>query len=52
MGRPLPHAEIKIVGENSRIVAPGVPGELCTRGYCVMRGYWDARFIVPGFPAF
>jgi len=41
VGRALPHTEIKIVDEGGRIVAPEVPGELCTRGYCVMLGYWD-----------
>lgn len=41
VGRPLPHTEIKIVDETGRVVTPGVAGELCTRGYCVMRGYWD-----------
>ena len=40
VGRPIPHTEIKIIDENGHIVAPGTPGELCTRGYCVMRGYW------------
>jgi fatty-acyl-CoA synthase len=40
VGRVLPHTEIKIVGEDGGIVPPGEPGELCTRGYCVMRGYW------------
>jgi fatty-acyl-CoA synthase len=40
VGRPLPYTEIKIVGEDGRIVARGQPGELCTRGYNVMRGYW------------
>lgn len=41
VGRPLPHTEIKIIDEAGRVVARGEPGELCTRGYCVMRGYWD-----------
>jgi fatty-acyl-CoA synthase len=40
VGRPIPHTEIKVIDDEGRIVAPGVPGELCTRGYCVMRGYW------------
>jgi len=40
VGRALPHTEIKIVDDEGRIVPPGVAGELCTRGYCVMRGYW------------
>ena len=41
VGRPIPHTEIKIIDDERRIVALGVSGELCTRGYCVMRGYWD-----------
>jgi fatty-acyl-CoA synthase len=40
VGRVLPHTEIKIVDEHGRIVPYGTPGELCTRGYCVMREYW------------
>jgi fatty-acyl-CoA synthase len=41
VGRIQPHIEVKIVDREGRIVAPGTPGELCTRGYSVMRGYWD-----------
>ncbi|WP_428485189.1 AMP-binding protein [Rhodopila sp.] len=41
VGRPHPHVEIKIVDAEGRIVPHGVTGELCTRGYCVMLGYWD-----------
>jgi fatty-acyl-CoA synthase len=41
VGRIHPHVEVKIVDERGNIVAPGVPGELCTRGYSVMLGYWD-----------
>jgi fatty-acyl-CoA synthase len=41
VGRIHPHVEVKIVDERGRIVPRGVPGELCTRGYSVMRGYWD-----------
>jgi fatty-acyl-CoA synthase len=33
--------ECKIVDENGNTVKPGVQGELCTRGYSVMKGYWD-----------
>ena len=40
VGRIQPHIEVKIVDLEGRIVPPGTPGELCTRGYCVMRGYW------------
>ena len=41
VGRVQPHVEVKIVDERGRLVPVGVPGELCTRGYLVMRGYWD-----------
>ena len=40
VGRVLPHTEVKVVDSDGRIVAPGVSGELLTRGYCVMLGYW------------
>jgi fatty-acyl-CoA synthase len=41
VGRIHPHVEIKIVDPDSgRLVSRGVPGELCTRGYSVMLGYW------------
>src|SRR5271169_2284103 len=41
VGRIQPHIEVKIVDSDGRIVPPGVPGELLTRGYSVMRDYWD-----------
>jgi fatty-acyl-CoA synthase len=41
VGRVQPHVEVKIVDEQGRIVPIGRPGELCTRGYLVMRGYWE-----------
>ena len=42
VGRVHPHVEIKIVDPESGAVVPhGVAGELCTRGYSVMLGYWD-----------
>jgi len=41
VGRVQPHLEVKIVDESGRLVARGERGELCTRGYSVMRGYWD-----------
>lgn len=41
IGRVHPHVEIKIVEPASGEIVPrGVPGELCTRGYSVMLGYW------------
>ncbi len=41
VGRIHPHVECKIVDEAGRIVPRGTPGELCTRGYLVMLGYWN-----------
>ena len=40
VGRIQPHLEVKIVDAEGRIVPRGTPGELCTRGYSVMLGYW------------
>jgi fatty-acyl-CoA synthase len=40
VGRVHPHVQVKIVDPDGRIVPRGVPGELLTRGYSVMRGYW------------
>jgi fatty-acyl-CoA synthase len=41
VGRIQPHLEVKIIDGAGRIVPIGQQGELCTRGYAVMRGYWD-----------
>jgi fatty-acyl-CoA synthase len=42
VGRVHPHVEIKIVSPATNEVVPrGAPGELCTRGYSVMTGYWN-----------
>jgi fatty-acyl-CoA synthase len=41
VGRVHPHVEVKIVDDAGRIVPIGQSGELCTRGYLVMRGYWE-----------
>jgi fatty-acyl-CoA synthase len=41
IGRVLPHIEVKIVDENDNIVPCGETGELCTKGYSVMPGYWN-----------
>jgi len=41
VGHVHPHIEAKIVDTAGRIVPPGTPGELLTRGYSVMRGYWN-----------
>jgi fatty-acyl-CoA synthase len=42
VGRVHPHVEIKIVDREGRTVPRGVQGEICTRGYSVMQGYWNA----------
>ena len=42
VGRVGPHLEVKIVDPDTGSTVPrGVPGELCTRGYSVMLGYWE-----------
>jgi fatty-acyl-CoA synthase len=41
VGRVHPHVEVKIIDAEGRIAPRGTSGELCTRGYSVMRGYWD-----------
>jgi fatty-acyl-CoA synthase len=42
VGRVHPHVEVKVIDPETRRVLPrGTPGEMCTRGYSVMLGYWD-----------
>jgi fatty-acyl-CoA synthase len=42
VGRVMPHVEVKLLDPVTGLVVPrGEPGELCTRGYSVMLGYWD-----------
>ncbi len=41
VGRVHPHVEVKIVDGDGHTVPVGVAGEICTRGYSVMLGYWD-----------
>ena len=42
VGRVHPHVEIKVIDpETGQVVPQGTSGELCTRGYCVMLGYWN-----------
>lgn len=42
VGRVHPHVEIKIIDPATGAIVPrGTPGELCTRGYSVMLGYWN-----------
>ena len=40
VGRVHPHVQVKIIGEDGLVAPRGTPGELLTRGYSVMRGYW------------
>jgi fatty-acyl-CoA synthase len=41
VGRVLPHVEAKVIDAEGRIVPCGTAGELLTRGYLVMLGYWS-----------
>ncbi len=41
VGRVHPHLQVKVIDAEGRCVARGVRGELCTRGYSVMKGYWQ-----------
>jgi fatty-acyl-CoA synthase len=41
VGRVHPHLQVKVIDAQGRCVPPGVQGELCTRGYSVMLGYWE-----------
>jgi fatty-acyl-CoA synthase len=42
VGRVHPHVEVKVLDPaGGGVVGRGEPGELCTRGYSVMLGYWD-----------
>jgi fatty-acyl-CoA synthase len=41
VGRVHPHVQVKIIDAAGRVTPRGVAGELLTRGYSVMRGYWN-----------
>jgi fatty-acyl-CoA synthase len=41
VGRVHPHVQVKVVDPQGRCVPRGVQGEIHTRGYSVMKGYWD-----------
>jgi fatty-acyl-CoA synthase len=44
VGRAMPHLEVKIIDPGTgQVLRRGQPGELCTRGYSVMLGYWNER---------
>ena len=40
VGRVQPHIEVKLIDREGRVVPRGTAGEILTRGYCVMLGYW------------
>jgi fatty-acyl-CoA synthase len=41
VGRVQPHVQVKIIDADGRVTPRGTAGELLTRGYSVMRGYWE-----------
>ena len=41
VGRAVPWVEIKVIDDSGRVVPIGEKGEICTRGYSVMQGYWN-----------
>jgi fatty-acyl-CoA synthase len=41
VGRVHPHVQVKIIDAEGRVTPRGCAGELLTRGYGVMRGYWN-----------
>ena len=43
IGRVQPHMEVKLVDPEGRTVPHGTQGEICFRGYMVMRGYWSGE---------
>jgi fatty-acyl-CoA synthase len=54
VGRVMPHLQVKIVDAEGRSVPVGEKGELCTKGYSVMLGYWadearTAEAVVDGW---
>ncbi|MCJ9429987.1 AMP-binding protein [Kordiimonas marina] len=41
VGRVQPHVEVTLIDTDGNIVPRGTQGEICTRGYLVMQGYWN-----------
>ena len=41
VGYPHEHTEVKVINKEGEIVPIGTKGEMCARGYFVMKGYWD-----------
>ena len=48
VGTVLPHTEAKIIGEDGKILSRNEKGEVLTRGYCVMKGYWGDEKATKG----
>ena len=43
VGKVMPHTSAKVIGKDGRILPRGVPGELCTSGYALQRGYLNNK---------
>jgi len=41
VGYPLPHIQVKIVDDDDRTLPANEHGEICCKGHCVMKGYWN-----------
>lgn len=41
VGQVMPHTAAKVIDRNGNIVSRGTPGELCTSGYALQKGYWQ-----------
>lgn len=41
VGRAMAHTQVKIIDESGNTVAINQAGEVCSKGYCVMQGYWN-----------
>lgn len=43
VGQVMPHTSAKVIDRDGNIVPRGVPGELCTSGYALQKGYWNNK---------
>lgn len=41
IGRPSPYTEVKIIDDHGNLVPHNTDGQICIRGYGVMKGYWN-----------
>ena len=41
IGRPIPFVECKIIDSSGKTVPHNTDGEICVRGFNIMKGYWD-----------